>query len=67
MLKATNNVYEHMMRLPVNERDRVHHETPGIKNGLTREQRRSITYQGIADAMADQWLQAYLTGWEGDY
>ena len=34
---------------------RVHHESPGIKNGLTRAQRRSITYQGIADAMAEQW------------
>jgi len=34
---------------------RVHHESPGIKNGLTRAQRRSITYQGIADAMAQQW------------
>jgi len=34
---------------------RVHHESPGIVNGLTRQQRRSITYQGIADAMADQW------------
>lgn len=34
---------------------RVHHESPGIKNGLTRQQRRSITYQGIADAMAEQW------------
>jgi len=34
---------------------RVHHESPGIKNGLTRQQRRSITYQGIAEAMATQW------------
>lgn len=34
---------------------RIHHESPGIKNGLTRQQRRSITYQGIADAMAEQW------------
>ena len=34
---------------------RVHHESPGIKNGLTRAQRRSITYQGIANAMAEQW------------
>lgn len=35
---------------------RIHHESPGIKNGLTRAQRRSITYQGIAEAMAQQWL-----------
>lgn len=34
---------------------RVHHESPGTKNGLTRQQRRSITLQGIADAMAEQW------------
>jgi hypothetical protein len=34
---------------------RVHMESPGIKNGLTREQRRSITLQGFADAMAAQW------------
>ena len=30
-------------------------ESPGTKNGLTRQQRRSITYQGVADAMAEQW------------
>jgi len=34
---------------------RIHHESPGIKNGMTRQQRRSITYRGIAEAMADQW------------
>lgn len=34
---------------------RVHLESPGVKDGLTRQQRRSITYQGIADAMAEQW------------
>lgn len=34
---------------------RCHHESPGIKNGLTRQQRRSITVQGFADAMAEQW------------
>lgn len=34
---------------------RIHYESPGIKDGLTRGQRRSITYQGIADAMAQQW------------
>lgn len=34
---------------------RVHYESPGIVNGLTRQQRRSITLQGIADAMAEQW------------
>ncbi len=34
---------------------RIHHELPGMKDGLTRQQRRSLTYQGIADAMAEQW------------
>ncbi len=34
---------------------RIHHEPPGIKNGLTRQQRRSVTLHGIADAMAEQW------------
>ena len=34
---------------------RVWKESPGIKNGLTRQQRRSITYLGIADAKAEQW------------
>jgi hypothetical protein len=34
---------------------RVHHESPGIRNGLTREQRRSVTNAGIGDAMAEQW------------
>jgi hypothetical protein len=34
---------------------RVHHESPGIKGGLTRAQRRSITDPGIADAFAEQW------------
>lgn len=34
---------------------RVHHESAGMKYGLTRNQRRSVTYPGIADAMAVQW------------
>jgi hypothetical protein len=34
---------------------RIHKESPGMKNGMTRAQRRSLTYQGIADAMAAQW------------
>lgn len=34
---------------------RVHFESPGIVNGLTRQQRRSLTYEGIAVAMAEQW------------
>ena len=34
---------------------RVWKESPGMKNGLTRQQRRSVTLQGIADGMAEQW------------
>jgi hypothetical protein len=55
LLESTKNVHDEMMSLPKRERERIHHESPGIKNGLTRSQRRSITYQGIAEAMADQW------------
>lgn len=35
--------------------DRIHKESPGIVDGMTRAQRRSKTYRGIAEAMADQW------------
>jgi hypothetical protein len=45
--------------MPTNEvagrQGRCWKESPGVINGLTRQQRRSITYQGIADAMAEQW------------
>jgi hypothetical protein len=54
-LAPTNNVYEEMMKLPPKLRNRIHHESPGIKNGLTRSMRRAVTYQGWADAMAEQW------------
>lgn len=43
MLVATNVVE--------GRRPRVHHESPGPD----RWKRRSITYQGLADAMAEQW------------
>jgi|SRR6185312_6839016 len=33
----------------------VHLEPPGLKNGFTRSQRRSMSYEGIAKAMAEQW------------
>jgi hypothetical protein len=54
-LVGTNDVYEHMMTLPKKERNRVHYESSGVKNGLTRSMRRAVTYRGWADAMADQW------------
>jgi hypothetical protein len=34
---------------------RVHWESAGVKGGLTREQRRSISFPGVGDAMARQW------------
>lgn len=58
LLKPTKNVYVEMMKLPVSKRQRVFHESPAMKNGLTRSQRRSIFFPGIADAMADQWGRA---------
>jgi hypothetical protein len=54
-LVPTNNVFEAMMQLPKAARERVHYESPGIKNGLTRSQRRAILFDGFADAMAEQW------------
>jgi len=50
-LKPTSNVKEEMMKLPDNERQRLHYLPPSP----TRWKERSRTYQGIADAMADQW------------
>jgi len=50
-LKPTNNVYDEMMLLPKNERQRLHYLPPSAD----RWKIRSTTFQGIADAMADQW------------
>ena len=50
-LKETNNVYDEMMQLTYAERNKVHHCPPGPD----RWKIRSTTYQGIADAMAEQW------------
>lgn len=50
-LKETNNVYEEMMKLPDNERQRLHYLPPSAD----RERLRSETFQGIADAFASQW------------
>jgi hypothetical protein len=51
LLQSTNNVKEEMMELPKNERERLHYLPPSAG----RAKLRSLTYQGIADAMADQW------------
>lgn len=50
-LKSTDNVYEEMMQLPKRKRERLHYMSPSDNRG----QERSRTFQGIADAMADQW------------
>ena len=51
LLQPTNNVKEEMMKLPDNERQRLHYLPPSAD----RWKLRSTTYQGIADAMAAQW------------
>ena len=50
-LKPTNNVYEEMMKLPKNKRERMHYMPPSKDRGKLR----SKTYLGIARAMAEQW------------
>lgn len=50
-LRPTQNVYREMMRLPVKEREKVHYASPGPD----RWKKRSTTYLGIAEAMAQQW------------
>ena len=50
-LIETNNVYEDMMKLPKNKRERLHYLPPSED----RWRIRSTTFSGIADAIADQW------------
>lgn len=50
-LVQTNNVKEEMMKLPKRERERLHYLPPSPD----RWKIRSTTYQGIANAMAEQW------------
>ncbi len=50
-LKETNNVKEVMLKLPKAQQQRIHYLSPGPN----RAHERSRTYQGIADAMAEQW------------
>lgn len=50
-LTDTHNVYDEMMELPKNIRQRMHHLPPSPD----RWKIRSMTYQGIADAMSTQW------------
>jgi hypothetical protein len=48
-LNETKNVYEYMMTLPIKERTRIHWL------GSNKSKERSKTYEGIAEAMAEQW------------
>jgi hypothetical protein len=50
-LIGTKNVFAEMKMLPPNKRQRIHYLPPSPD----RQRIRSVTYQGIADAMADQW------------
>lgn len=50
-LIATNNVYDEMMKLPKNVRERMHYLPPSPD----RWKIRSTTYKGIGEAMAEQW------------
>lgn len=52
-LQGTNNVYDHMMTLPLKERHKVWYASPGKDRGKER----SRFYTGIADAMAKQWSE----------
>lgn len=50
-LKETKNVKPEMENLPKSEAQRIHYMSPGKDRGI----RRSISFTGIASAMADQW------------
>ena len=51
LLKPTNDVKKEMMLLSDKERQRLHYLSPSSE----RWKLRSVTYQGIANAMAEQW------------
>jgi len=55
-LKPTNNVYEKMLELPKNVRERLHYLPPSED----RAKLRSKTFPGIAKAMAEQWGMAEI-------
>lgn len=50
-LTPTNNVKQEMLKLPARERQRLHYLPPSVD----RWKLRSTTYNGIAEAMAQQW------------
>ncbi len=51
LLNPTNDVKDEMLKLPNSQRQRIHYLPPS----KDRWKIRSTTFQGIADAMADQW------------
>jgi hypothetical protein len=51
VLVEENNVYKEMMKLSRKERERIHYMTPSKDRGI----KRSETFLGIANAMANQW------------
>ena len=51
LLQPTKNVYDQMMELPKNKRERLHYLPPSPE----RAKLRSKTFPGIAKAMAEQW------------
>ena len=55
LLRPTNNVYDEMMKLPKNKRERLHYLPPSPE----RAKLRSKTFPGIAKAMAEQWGGAF--------
>jgi len=50
-LKQTNNIFLEMQKLPKSQQQKIFYMSPG----KDRWKERSRTYQGIADAMAEQW------------
>lgn len=52
-LMPTSDEREFMATLPAMERNRIHYVPPGADRGRVR----SVTFAGIADAMADQWTR----------
>lgn len=60
ILKHTKNVYSEMMELPIKERQRLHYLPPSPDRWKIRSQ----TFQGIADAMAEQFTQPFYSQME---
>jgi hypothetical protein len=57
LLTPTCDVYDEMMKLPKNQREKIHYASPGPNRGHER----SRTYPGIAKAMAEQWSNHLLS------